>query len=75
MLLRWGLEGCHVKSQIPTQAKNARKLSDAIIARRYHDLQKLRDQVRKAETSCAFKGSEKPRNQLNDSGRGRPDPH
>jgi hypothetical protein len=55
-----------MKSQKPTQAKNARKLSDALIARRYLDLQRLRDEVRKAETSCAPQGSKKPRdrNQL-----------
>ena len=33
--------------------KNARELSDAIIARRYLDLQKLRELVRQAEISCA----------------------
>ena len=43
-----------MKSQGPTQAKNARKLSDAIIAKRYLELQKLRDEVRKAEISGAM---------------------
>jgi hypothetical protein len=55
-----------MKSQRPTQTKNARKLSDITIARRYLALQRLRDEVRKAETSCASQGSKKPldRNQL-----------
>ena len=38
-----------MKCQRPTQTRSARKLSDAIIARRYLELQKLRDEVRKAE--------------------------
>jgi len=41
--------GIVVKSQRPTQAKNALELSRAIIARHYLDLQRLRDEVRKAE--------------------------
>jgi hypothetical protein len=49
-----------MKAQRPTQVKNARKLSDAIIARRYLDLQRLRDEVRTAEISCALQGSQKP---------------
>jgi hypothetical protein len=58
--------GIVMKSQRPAQAKNARKPSDAVIARRYLDLQRLRDEVRKAEISFAPKGSKKPwdRNQL-----------
>jgi hypothetical protein len=43
-----------MKSQRPTQAKDARRLSDAIIAKRYLELQRLRDEVRKAEISCAI---------------------
>ena len=43
--------GIVVKSQRPTQAKNALELSRAIIARHYLDLQRLRDEVRKAEIS------------------------
>ena len=43
-----------MKSQGATQAKNARKLSDAIIAKRYLELQRLRDEVRKAEISHAM---------------------
>jgi hypothetical protein len=35
-----------------TSAKFARKLSDAILASRYLDLQRLRDEVRKAEARC-----------------------
>jgi hypothetical protein len=42
-----------MKTQKAAGAKNARKLSDAIIEKRYLDLQKLRDAVRKAEISCA----------------------
>jgi len=38
-----------MKRQSPTQAKNARKLSDVILAKRYLELQRLRDEVRKAE--------------------------
>jgi hypothetical protein len=41
-----------MKGQRPAQAKNARGLSDTIIAKRYFDLQRLRDEVRKAEISC-----------------------
>ena len=43
-----------MKSQRPTQVKNARRLSDAIIAKRYLELQRLRDEVRKAEASRAM---------------------
>lgn len=43
-----------MKTRKPTQAKSARKPSDAIIAKRYLDLQKLRDEVRKAESSCGL---------------------
>ena len=53
------------------KAQNARKLSDAIIARRYLDLQRLRGQVRKAEKNCGLNGSKTPRNQLNRSERRR----
>ena len=53
------------------KAQNARNLSDAIIARRYLDLQRLRGQVRKAERNCGLNGSKKPRNQLNHSERHR----
>jgi hypothetical protein len=48
------------------KAENERNLSDVIIARRYLDLQRLREQVRKAERNCALKGSKKPRNKLRD---------
>ena len=37
-----------MKRQSPTQAKNAK---DAILAKRYLELQRLRDEVRKAEIS------------------------
>ena len=43
--------------------------SDAMIARRYLDLQRLRGQVRKAERNCALNGSKRPRNQLSHSER------
>ena len=39
-----------MKGQRSTKA-NARKLSDDVLAKRYLDLQKLRDEVRKAESS------------------------
>jgi len=42
-----------MKRQSPTQARNARMPSDAILARRYLELQRLRDEVRKAEISRA----------------------
>ena len=38
-----------MKRQSPMQAKNELKLSDAILAKRYLELQKLRDEVREAE--------------------------
>ena len=38
-----------MKRQSATQAKNAHKPSDAILAERYLELQRLRDEVRKAE--------------------------
>jgi hypothetical protein len=41
-----------MKSPRPTQAKRSRKFSDAVIAKRYFDLQRLRDEVHKAETSA-----------------------
>ena len=50
-----------MKTQKPPQAKNLRKLSDAIIARRYLDLQRLRDKVRKAEIGCAPRASKEIR--------------
>ena len=40
-----------MKRPTPTQAKNARELSDVILAKRYLELQRLRDEVRKAEIS------------------------
>ena len=40
-----------MKCPTPTQAKNARELSDVILAKRYLELQRLRDEVRKAEIS------------------------
>ena len=40
-----------MKRQSPTQAKNTCKPSDAILAKRYLELQRLRDEVRKAEIS------------------------
>jgi hypothetical protein len=43
-----------MKTRKPTQAKCVRKTSDGIIAKRYLDLQKLRDEVRKAESSCGL---------------------
>jgi hypothetical protein len=43
-----------MKTRKPTQANSARKISGAIITKRYLDLQKLRDEVRKAESSCGL---------------------
>jgi hypothetical protein len=40
-----------MKSQRPMQAKDAPKPSDAILAKRYLEFQRLRDEVRKAEIS------------------------
>jgi hypothetical protein len=40
-----------MKTDRPTQGKNARKPSNVIIAKRYLDLQRLRDEVRKVEIS------------------------
>jgi hypothetical protein len=42
-----------MKRQGSTAAKTAGKLSDAILATRYLDLQRLRDEVRKAEARFA----------------------
>jgi hypothetical protein len=52
-----------MKSQRLTPAKIARKPSDAILANRYLELQRLRDEVRKAETSRARRGLRRPRDQ------------
>ena len=41
-----------MKSPRPTQAKRSGKFSSAVIAKRYFDLQRLRDEVHKAETSA-----------------------
>jgi hypothetical protein len=43
-----------MKTEKAGEYKNARELSDALIERRYLNLQKLRDIVRKAEISCAL---------------------
>ena len=44
-------KGVVMKGQRSAHAKNERKYSDAIIAKRYVDLQRLRDEVRRAEIS------------------------
>jgi hypothetical protein len=41
-----------MKSRKSTPVHSARKTAGAMIAKRYLDLQKLRDEVRKAELSC-----------------------
>jgi hypothetical protein len=46
-----------MKTRKPTQAKSARKPADAIIAKRYLDLKKLRDEVSKAESGCGLQRS------------------
>ena len=43
-----------MKTRRRTQAKSARKTSNAIIATRFLELQKLRDEVRKVESSCGM---------------------
>jgi hypothetical protein len=43
-----------MKTRKPNQTNSERKTSGAIIAKRYLDLQKLRDEVRKAESSCGL---------------------
>jgi hypothetical protein len=48
-------------TQKPAEGKNARKLSDAVIEKRYLDLQKLRDAVRIAEMNCAGQNLKKPK--------------
>ena len=44
-----------MKSRRSAQANNTRGLSNAVIAKLYLDLQRLRDKVRKAEINCAPK--------------------
>jgi hypothetical protein len=64
-----------LKTRKPTQAKSARKPSDALIAKRYLDLQKLRDEVRKAESSCGLSlnaNRDKPRRRQHSIGLQRP---
>jgi hypothetical protein len=51
-----------MKSQKSTPPKFARKVTDAILANRYLDLQRLRCEVQKAERSCAPQRLKKPRN-------------
>lgn len=48
-----------MKSQKPALANNTRKLSDAALADRYLDLQRLRDEVRKAEASYVSRRTKK----------------
>ena len=50
-----------MKNQAPTRAKKAWRLPDAVIARRYLDLQRLRDKVKKAEARSAQQSAKKPR--------------
>jgi hypothetical protein len=49
-----------VKTQKAAGGKNAVKLSDAVIEKRYLDLQNLRDAVRTAEMNCAAQTWKKP---------------
>jgi hypothetical protein len=53
-----------MRSQRLTRLKGIDELSDALIARRYLDLQKLREKVRKAEIEFGLKGSKKPGSHL-----------
>jgi hypothetical protein len=48
-----------MKRQGSTPAKTAGKLSDAILATRYLDLQRLRDEVRRAEAICTPRRAKK----------------
>jgi hypothetical protein len=43
-----------MKTRKRTQANSPPKISDATLAQRYLDLQKLRDKVRKAESGCGI---------------------
>ena len=49
-----------MKTPRPAEGKNARKLSDAVIEKRYLDLQKLRHAVTIAEMNCAGQNLKKP---------------
>jgi len=49
-----------MKSLGPASASQTRKLSDAALASRYLDLQRLRDEVRKAESRCPPRSSKRP---------------
>ena len=48
-----------MKSLGPASASQTRKLSDAALASRYLDLQRLRDEVRKAESRCPPRSSKR----------------
>ena len=64
-----------MKTRKPTQARSARKRSDAVIAKRYLDLNKLRDEVRKAESGCGLSlnaSHDNPRRRQHSIGRQRP---
>ena len=50
-----------MKGHRSAAARIARKLSCGVLASRYLDLQKLRDEVRKAETNCTPRTLKKPR--------------
>lgn len=50
-----------MKGHRSAAARIARKLSCGVLANRYLDLQKLRDEVRKAETNCTPRTLKKPR--------------
>ena len=41
--------------QRPIRAKNLRRISNAVMAKRYRELQRLREEIRKAEIGCARK--------------------
>ena len=58
---RQSSRGFVMRSQRLTRLKGLDKLSGALIARRYLDLQKLREKVREAEIRFGLKGSKKPR--------------
>ena len=49
-----------MRSLRPASASQTRKPSDAALASRYLDLQRLRDEVRKAEARCPPRSSKRP---------------
>ena len=59
-------QGIVMKARRSTQSKIARSNSDASLARSYFDLQRLRDEIRRAEAGCSLRRSKErpPRKHL-----------